>query len=410
MMMLEYTSLLREPPGLSADCDWVLDSEQRRFTAHQQVKSFLQQHPAVMKKIWDVCFLSVYVLLMLAIHTVLRLNHQSTLDGATGLGYLTNNGGRGTLRWSAASNVNRRDNQRDLHSTKGQVVIENVTGVKPFRGRRVAIENRLNAEIRTQRVEILRGPHRCRQTSYLIIVVCSAADHFRHRDIIRRTWASGGADSVESLFVVGLSEDPITNKLVKDECSLYDDMMLVNILESYGNLTLKSVAILYWMKERCHDGKYLLKVDDDTVVNVPKLVNELRRMSHRKFIMGDIIGGARPVRNKTSKWYTPEALFRSLRYPDYVSGSAYVISGDLIGPLYEATQMTPSFWLEDVFVTGMCGSRVNATLIHNSRFKSFVSFSRHSYSLSKFTVLHRVGPEQLVKLWQRHNNNNTTEF
>ena len=80
------------------------------------------------------------------------------------------------------------------------------------------------------------------------------------------------------------------------------------------------------------------KVDDDVFVNVPLLVGALLDERNRirskfgsdewaqAFIMGHVIDSAAPVRDRKSKWYTPETLFPDEFYPPYVSGTAYAMT------------------------------------------------------------------------------------
>ncbi len=46
-------------------------------------------------------------------------------------------------------------------------------------------------------------------------------------------------------------------------------------------------------------------------------------------------------------------MFNEREYPDYVSGTGYVLSGQLIPNLFESSLKVPLFHLEDVFVTGL---------------------------------------------------------
>ncbi|VDO37800.1 unnamed protein product [Onchocerca flexuosa] len=47
-------------------------------------------------------------------------------------------------------------------------------------------------------------------------------------------------------------------------------------------------------------------------------------------------------------------------FPRYCSGSFYLLTGDLAGPLFEQTRFCTLFWREDVHFTGHLGMRVQA--------------------------------------------------
>ena len=103
-------------------------------------------------------------------------------------------------------------------------------------------------------------------------------------------------------------------------------------------------------------------------INVPVLHDSLRNNAHKRFIMGYIIAGAQPIRDKSSKYYRPPSKYNNFMYPTYISGTAYVISGDFVRDLYCATARTELFWLEDVYITGMCAKTVDARHIFNGKF------------------------------------------
>lgn len=57
--------------------------------------------------------------------------------------------------------------------------------------------------------------------------------------------------------------------------------------------------------EHCgNSAKFLLKIDDDMLVNTEKLIQLLSKMEDAKnILMGKLFCGSRPVRSPHSKWY-----------------------------------------------------------------------------------------------------------
>lgn len=50
--------------------------------------------------------------------------------------------------------------------------------------------------------------------------------------------------------------------------------------------------------------------------------------------------------------YVPPYVFSEKMYPDYLSGTGYVMSTDIVSDLLRMTERTPFFHLEDIYVTG----------------------------------------------------------
>jgi Galactosyltransferase len=97
---------------------------------------------------------------------------------------------------------------------------------------------------------------------------------------------------------------------------------------------------------RCPQTTYVAKTDDDVYVNVAALVQRLNdeekrfrsafgAAASRSFIAGRLIDSAKPVRDRRSKWYTPETMFDGQFYPPYTSGTGYAMGLDVARRLLE---------------------------------------------------------------------------
>ena len=83
----------------------------------------------------------------------------------------------------------------------------------------------------------------------LLVVVCSAMSNFQERQTIRDSWASDVdslAPQTKVIFLLGtvgnLTNDLQTN--VTRESDIHDDILQVDFIDSYANLTVKSLMLL----------------------------------------------------------------------------------------------------------------------------------------------------------------------
>ena len=74
---------------------------------------------------------------------------------------------------------------------------------------------------------------------------------------------------------------------VVEESRTYGDILQEDFVDSYMNLTLKSVMGLKWASTYCSQTQYLLKTDDDIFVNVPVLLTYLQEASKTRWITGE---------------------------------------------------------------------------------------------------------------------------
>lgn len=301
------------------------------------------------------------------------------------------------------------------------------------------VSRNISAYVRPTVTTALMQPENfCQDDPFLVFVVPSAINNTKQRDTIRRTWGQWagcgpsppssideGADSQgttkkKSVLAKMMVAPPKTSKLVfllgkskgdqpisetlQEESFKYGDLIIEDFIDSYTNLTLKTVFMLKWVHRNCPTVKFVMKVDDDIFVNVVNLQKTLLNQTITKtpLLMGSLICGAKPIHDQWSKWYTPQYMFREGKYPNYLSGTGYVYSGDLVERLFKAALAAPYFHLEDVFLTGLCARSIGVRPVDN------VGFSYHPRAVSpclfKEVIMgHGVGPSTMVKLWNMLN-------
>jgi hypothetical protein len=159
---------------------------------------------------------------------------------------------------------------------------------------------------------------------------------------------------------VGNSDKTEINDIVKEENHLYNDIIIVDINERYDNLIEKSIYMLEWLHMNCGRVKYVLKVDDDIFLNVQNLLHHLQQTSPTNSIIGCKVKNTSPFRFPLSKWYISRQQYEFDTFPDYISGPAYLITGDILSKLYFATRKVPRIFLEDVYINGLCRQYIKA--------------------------------------------------
>lgn len=121
----------------------------------------------------------------------------------------------------------------------------------------------------------------------LFIAVISAPGYFEKRQTIRETWMSHLTFPVSVAFFVGLTRDVAVQRKIQEENTSYGDIIQIGMLDSYNNLTQKSVAVLNWIHNYCPEVAYVLKCDDDVYINAHNLYNVLLTLpSEEHFIFG----------------------------------------------------------------------------------------------------------------------------
>ncbi|KAH3808202.1 lactosylceramide 1,3-N-acetyl-beta-D-glucosaminyltransferase-like [Dreissena polymorpha] len=216
---------------------------------------------------------------------------------------------------------------------------------------------------------VFENPTLCSEVKNLsvLIIVHTAPDHFEMRLAIRRTWANDtyyrkiGVSRV--LFLLGRVEDATLQEKMEAEFKDYRDMLQGNFRDAYRNLTHKGVMAYRWITERCRNAKFILKTDDDIVVNMFQLFTRVLPNFHNKtkqiFCNHVYAGTMSIIREKNSKWHVNENHFRGkTAYPEYCSGFMVLYTNDVIPAIYRAATMTPFFWVDDVYLYGLAPGHV----------------------------------------------------
>ncbi|XP_070501525.1 uncharacterized protein [Chironomus tepperi] len=212
-------------------------------------------------------------------------------------------------------------------------------------------------------------PDICNASLQLIIVVTSAPGNVKARNAIRQTWGQfNSTDPVKLVFIVGNSI-PKNEKNLKDEYAAHADIIHGNFIDSYYNLTLKTISMLEWIKSNCKMAKFILKADDDTFINVNKLLDVIKSRNDDKMtIYGRVGHDWTPFRDPQSKYYISYDEFADSVFPDFTSGPAYLMTSDCAELIYNETLEHKYLKLEDVFITGIIASQLHIQRIDLKEF------------------------------------------
>eukprot|EP00299_Pterocystis_sp_00344_P014021 c6933_g1_i1.p1 GENE.c6933_g1_i1~~c6933_g1_i1.p1 ORF type:complete len:445 (+),score=124.54 c6933_g1_i1:151-1335(+) len=156
----------------------------------------------------------------------------------------------------------------------------------------------------------------------IMIGVISSPSHIVARDVIRNTWAKDAqAMGIEVKFFVGLTppdKSDLEAKLAKESNLVrFDDF-----IENYHNLTAKAIDVFSYARDRCVAG--LLKVDDDTLVRVPKLMSFLAQFELENLYSGNIIRSAPVIKNPQGRWYAYDQ-YPYDHWPTYANGPGFFL-------------------------------------------------------------------------------------
>jgi len=258
----------------------------------------------------------------------------------------------------------------------------------------------------------------CRNSSIeVVICVPISRKNKDGRQTIRETWGSlrriNGVNLAFAFFIGSgpPREDSSIQSTIDNEVKIHSDIIQGSFVDSYNNLTLKSIFLLKWVTQYCNHSRFVLKADDDMYINIPLLIRRLQEVfieqTGKPFVLGSVQHGAVPQRGVSSKWRTSREQFPGNVYPDYCSGTAYAMSREAAVAIAKVTSSVKFCWMEDIYITGMCTQKARVPVVNDWRFtyqtprdtgvEMSTRISGHRFALSQIRRIH----QELIELSQR---------
>lgn len=138
--------------------------------------------------------------------------------------------------------------------------------------------------------------------------------------------------------------------LLQLESRNYGDMVVEKAWGTYDNRASISVLLLEWVLSHAYDSQLVLKVHDDTYVNVGAVLDKLDWFSEST---GALFGRVTLERGPDGS-----------RGLSHLEGCAYFIKTATFVRMQREVEEVPTDDREEVFITGKLARRANLTLVH----------------------------------------------
>ncbi|XP_044132866.1 beta-1,3-galactosyltransferase 2-like [Bufo gargarizans] len=254
---------------------------------------------------------------------------------------------------------------------------------------------------------IINQPDKCKdRTPFLVLIVIVESHDIESRHTIRETWGNESiydADVVK-IFLVGIPKvaPDATQKLLEEESLAFGDIIQQDFMDTYYNLTLKTLMGMEWVTKFCPSVSYVMKIDNDMFLNVDYLVHQFLNPGlpiRNNYFTGAILANTGPFRSRAYKWYVPKEIYPNDTYPPYCSGPGYLFSVDMAKKIYDVAQEIRVIPMEDAFM-GIClyELHIPPTAPPAGIFHGF----RLEYDLCRFrkiVTVHHFAGKELRTVW-----------
>ncbi|KAL7983615.1 hypothetical protein Chor_000491 [Crotalus horridus] len=254
--------------------------------------------------------------------------------------------------------------------------------------------------------QFLLVPHSdCSQIPpFLVILVTSSPTDLKVRVIIRETWGKKRLIAnklIVTYFLLGITLNPEEQVAVINESLKYGDIIQKSFVDTYYNLTLKTMMGIEWIHKFCSQSSFVMKADSDVFVNTYYLTELLlKKIQKTRFFTGFLKQNDHPIRKISSKWYMSKNEYPRNVYPPFCSGTGYVFSTDVASLVYRISDNITFVKLEDVFI-GLCLAELGIKP-ENLHSKQTFFPERLKFSPCRFKQIvtsHFVKPHELMIYW-----------
>ncbi|XP_061480521.1 UDP-GalNAc:beta-1,3-N-acetylgalactosaminyltransferase 2 isoform X2 [Rhineura floridana] len=143
-------------------------------------------------------------------------------------------------------------------------------------------------------------------------------------------------------FIHHISKLEEEDALLKEESNTYDDIVFVDVIDTYRNVPAKLLNFYRWTVEAV-SFNVLLKTDDDCYIDLEAVFNRIKLKNLGRpntcFRLNWAV-------DRTGKWQ--ELEYPSPAYPAFACGSGYVISKDIVEWLARNSERLKIYQGEDV--------------------------------------------------------------
>lgn len=242
----------------------------------------------------------------------------------------------------------------------------------------------------------------------MLVTVLSHPAQFIERAALRQTWLSqtlnNTSTKVRHVFLMGSTDNNSIQADVVKEHSLHGDIVQQNFVDSYENLTYKTLLGLEFSTKYCANAKFIFKIDSDLYANLTHIINLTKSDQADQYIHGICVsdGSDLPWRVHGRKYSVSQSEYPFDQYPPYCKGPRYIVPTQVARAILEQSINTPFFKLEDVYI-GMCLSKTKYTVNRIEGIDTsaqFVVLVSTCDQLNVVVTSHGFTPELLLLVWK----------
>ncbi|PSN51159.1 Beta-1 [Blattella germanica] len=233
----------------------------------------------------------------------------------------------------------------------------------------------------------------------LTVLILTSPVNINRRNVIRQTWLSlcNFTCSIRHYFVIGSNNLPreVDSSIQEEQLHHHDLLLLPNVVDNYTNLTHKVLEAYVWL-DKIGTYEFVLKCDDDSFVQIDKIVLELQKLPQpkRQGLYWGFFNGKAHIKEK-GKWRESSWVLCDYYLP-YALGGGYILSQRLVHFIASNAQYLRLYNSEDVSVGVWLAPVADINRQHDPRFDTeFVSRG----CSNSYLITHKHDENAMMKMF-----------
>ena len=187
----------------------------------------------------------------------------------------------------------------------------------------------------------------------MVFFVSSRPSDFDMRMAIRETWGSTAHScGIKVIFGFGKHNDTALQRSTRMESKLHGDILQARVEDGYRTQTQLVLSFFEWSAQNC-DAPLVAKGDDDTWLNIPRLMNYIDQISVPNYVGGIVFGpGSTVIRDPNNIQHVKKSERDPDFYTSYCSGIFYVFRSNLTRIMLNIAAKMQVHGVDDAFITG----------------------------------------------------------
>ncbi|CAN7995599.1 unnamed protein product [Ixodes hexagonus] len=238
-----------------------------------------------------------------------------------------------------------------------------------------------------------------------VVAVHSAPHHFRFRSTIRDTWARDARFPLDNgrravvVFVMGKPaaspKSYETQVKIASEAAVHKDIVQGTFIGSYTSVPRLNILMLKWASLSCPQASYLVKVSDDSFVNMKHMRDTFRDVAFRSSVI------YAHVYRKMSVWNG----HRLKVVKDTICVSCgYAVSMDLVPRLFNESVGGSLTSMEGLFWRASRDPSFPVSVVNMREFSSLRGGAGTGCDIRSAITSHQLEAQDMLAIWRNLHN------